>query len=987
MKPSSKTKTGFSLLEVLIAITILSIGLVSVFSLFPIGVYAVKDTVEGTRGAALSKTARAELAATRADMRILDSGSPGYGSTSGFVPFGPWECPAHLWVFRSPLFQYVDSPPPPASPALHNRIVFDDRTMIPITLKGSFDGSNTVTVLRTSLTRDSDLLELYYQAAAGANKYDPWEIYLRVRGKEYQIMDRTYHVAAPDRDLATLVLRAGATPPPGAAGAPVVLPFEILLPVALKEPPVSVPQEWAGGVADFDGLTPGPFAIPPAYESRNLAEYLVDRVGAGYGGWISVEGDWYQVDTVIPAVGMPTSVSVDGTQPVPPDTPGLARFDLPLPVVTFNNGPAFFDDGGTPADPADDTQELSLVAGGGPQLGFLESGASIEIVLDGATGNFDPSNATGRTVVLNVTDVNSDTSPFILAGDFIRIEGRDYEIARGLYDADGVGGNNDFRLVGTVPSYGSKYFHIVLGYDPTPGNQVPGVARFPVRKVTRTVTAAAPAKLPYPVTSFKVGRDVNGNLPRDLWPAGAPDPFDNPVHILPANRTRFSYQVIMSQKSPLGTFTNGSQNVDAPDPATTPTSTDIPAIPYPPTLDSTVMTLNSNIFQLRTLSKPDSTGVAFSENIQDVQNSPARLILTAAATFDSNVPIPLHAYDENDFDTALNAGTGTFNLGLLRVDFPPAPPGSMTEDAIFLAPGVSVRLDGPGGRFAVTQVATVHNSLDWFTVSGGGTLQNGDTVTVTIVAAGAGARNRTWGRGYFVRGSDVIMGVYNDTAGAFAGIPGRAFPYSTVAPQRYHLAVGDYIQAPDNKWYAVKAIHDVADPAKDVIILDRPYRGPTSAVPADGDYFRYVTPIQEAYTAQVAVFANYRLQQLGDDDNTDGQGNLAAAFGFDVTGAVDDTKVHLAVALPPGIKPGDHIRADGDANHPDDPGLSDLIDGDRRWYMIQSIQPDDPTDPNYRREITLTSPYRGYIPAAETFQPASVSPSVIRTYDTVIGAF
>jgi hypothetical protein len=56
--------------------------------------------------------------------------------------------------------------------------------------------------------------------------------------------------------------------------------------------------------------------------------------------------------------------------------------------------------------------------------------------------------------------------------------------------------------------------------------------------------------------------------------------------------------------------------------------------------------------------------------------------------------------------------------------------------------------------------------------------------------------------------------------------------------------------------------------------------------------------------------------------------------------------------------------------------------------MIDSIGPNVPeSDPNYRREITLTSPYRGYVPTAEVFQPASVSPSVIRTFDTVIGAF
>jgi hypothetical protein len=63
-----------------------------------------------------------------------------------------------------------------------------------------------------------------------------------------------------------------------------------------------------------------------------------------------------------------------------------------------------------------------------------------------------------------------------------------------------------------------------------------------------------------------------------------------------------------------------------------------------------------------------------------------------------------------------------------------------------------------------------------------------------------------------------------------------------------------------------------------------------------------------------------------------------------------------------------------------DLGLGDAIDGDWRWYMIDAISAD-------RLDITLTSPYRGYIPAVETWQPASVTNTIVKTYDTIFGAF
>lgn len=992
MRRRARETTGFTLMEVLIAIAILAVGLVAVFTLFPVGIYAVKETVESTRAASIARTARSDMTAMRADLDVQNNASRYYG---GYVPFGTWERPAHLWVNRGFLYQYIDNE---ATPVLHNRVLFDDRRMVSVRMRGDFDGSARVVVDRSILTRDSDILELYYNATAGANKYAPWEIRLRVKGREYQIINRNY--AGTDLDWLD-VLDPAATMP-GAAGAE-TLPFEILLAVALKEPPLEVPLEWTGGTADFDGGL-GPLTIYGATETRNAAMYLFGNSTAGLGGWVSVDGDWFQVDSVgLNADDMPDSMTLEGGDP-PPASAEARKFELVLPV-------GFFDGSNFPAPGIQRILvaaggALNRSAGGGPQLGFLESGAWIEVVLDGGRGTFVPVKPVPpldplitRVTVMDVDGLNPDTEDFIRPGNFIRVAGKDYEIDSVRTNPDGDG-DEEFDLVGTVPAFGvDRQFKIVLGYIQG-ANQIPGVARFPVRRVTRTPSIAPPYS--YPVTSFDVGVDINGNLPADLWPAGAPDPMDNPVRVLPANRDRYSYQVVMLPKSLLARFESGTAEASAPDPAESAGVANIPPIPYPSILDSNVMAANNNVFQIRALT---DTGASFSRDLADtitvggVANAKLQMAIGGSPLFDSIGDIPIHLFDRNDFfsdppGTDILVGHGTMiDTGTREVTF-----NVVFENVIFLAgsaaplPRVRVRLSGMA---ASTEVTDVDPSLSSFTVLDATGLANGAAVDIYVIDTGA-QRNRPYGRGNFVEGSDVVIAIYPDEIAGFPGIPGRGLPYSTTMPQRYHLAVGDYIRrrrladgVQDDTWYAVKAIHDDSDPAKrDFLILDRPYEGADTADFALGDYFEYVTPIREAYTAQVVVFRNYRSSALRDGAGTrDG----AAAFGFNATSAPDSLRVHLTAPLPSNVKAGDHIRADGDADHPNnDTGLhGGTIDGDRRWYMIQSIGPAGalPGDLNFRTELTLVSPYRGYMPAGEMFQPASTSPSVVRTFDTVLGAF
>ena len=991
MKTSRNGRAGFTLLEILIAIGILAIGLVTVFSLFPVGIYAVKETVDNTRGAALAGGARTELVAMRADMQILESGAQHYVAPStpeGYVPFGPWRWPGSVGVFRGPLYEFVRLGGPV------RRIVFDDRKYVPITLTtapNGFNGTNTVTVRQADLDRDSDRLEYFYSPAApGPNMYEPYEILLRVQGSVYRIVNRTYTAPLPNGDLATLVLAGAPEPvPPAMAGE---VKFEVLLPVAVKEPAMDVPIKWLGGVADFSGAGPG-YAVDARFENRNLAMHLCEQ-GADPGGWITTGGDWFQLTSVNRnAAGMPTGFQLAAPLPAPGGAGHEAdEFQILLPVVAF--------DGSVNADGTETVRIVSppsgATGGGGPQLGFLDTGAYIEVVLDGAWATFDLANATASTVVLDAATVNAATSPFLVAGNFIRVRGKDYEIATNL-------AANTFTIVGTVPQLGRQYFNIVLGYIPG-GGQVSGIARFPVRGVQR----AQMATNGYPgVTSFDVGPDANGNMPDDFFvAAGVAVPFTTPVQVLPRNFSQYSYEVVCSHKSLIGEFTAADPQVDAPSWPVSPEGPAIGPIPYPPSLDAGVANFNNSIYHMRLLTLPEPAGTYQRYDIADVGGGYSSLTVGGMPAF-SATHLPFHVYDRNDFTADMLAGTGTYAAGPPDTVTFAAPGGSVTPDAIFLAPSVHVRLeDGVGmADAAVLSVDSQLNSIQVVINSGS---VNPGAVTVTIVASGVGLSETPRCRGKFFQGSDIVLAVYPDQLSdlstpnptpppPFSPLAGganwRGFPFAA-APMRHNLSVGDYIEGKDAAgnpaWYAVKAIQDnLTEPADawdryDFLVLDRAYEGPTPALPND-NFFRYETPIQETYDAQVVVFRNYRIRALRDGNGSRAQ---AAAFGFDDTGARDpagrEFHVHLAMPLPPNYKPGDYIRADGDADHPSgtatDRGLGDSVDGDWRWYMIDVISQD-------RLLITLTSPYRGYVPATETWQPASVTNGIIRTFDTMLGAF
>ncbi len=955
MMTRGKHEAGFTLLEILIAIGILAVGLVTIFTLFPIGLLAVKDTVDGSRGGSIAHDVRSELVAERADVQIANSGALTYdmsGAVTGsFFPAGPWHYPSNLRAFRDPVYQYVD-----AGGALHRRVVFDDRTMIPITLSGVFQGG-TVTVSAASVTRESDLLKYYYDTMTST--FAPWDIYMRVQGRDYLLTDMTF-----DADGNVDQLAAAGLPDLGAAA----VPFDVLLPAAMKEAPTDVPQGWAGAYADFSG---SPYAIPASTANRSLGEYL--KADA----WIIVGGDMFRVATVTLTSGVPTSFTLAGPQP-DVNLLGIASdpvqpFEIALPAVQFGAVT------GT-------TQAISLLdpdpatTRGSYITSYLDSGASIEVVLDGGWGAMQPDPAgVGSQVLAVPATLNADTSGFIVMGDYLRVDGRDYEIIN-------VAGTT-ITVNGTLPlatAASPKHFQIVLGWLTGVAGQVSEVARFPVTAVWRSGPGG-------PITSFEVGEDANGNLPFDFGLGGLAISY--PVHILPRNYSQFGWQAAFNQKAPEGVFDNAADAVTAVATGLGPSSPAMPGVPFPVSASDVGYNGIGIIFRLFHLTQPTSAGTHMSADVQSMGSATSlQLSPGGAGMVIDGDRAPFMLMDRNDFipDPTviddLTAGDGTLTSAL-QVDLLPA---TLTDNAVFLAPGVWVTVtDTTSGTSADGHVTGFDPATGILGIDNSAGVAVGSPVRVRIRET-QGTPNANYPRGYgrFVFGQSIVAA----TTGA---PPHRGFPYATTETRRFHLQIGDYIQPYDptnvpmsTGWYAVTAIIDNrnGDPAtdRDYIVLDRPYTG------TGGDWqFAYRSPISPIYTAQISVFRRFRTRPLYAGAVTAFARGHAAAFGWDdVAGAPDTKVVTLSQPLPTDIKPGDFIRAEGDADHAVagstvfDLGLGDDIDGDWCWYMIDMISAD-------RLSIVLASPYRGYpqTGANPVFQPASVSPAVVKTFDTLMGAF
>ena len=172
MSKTASKQGGFTLLEILIAIALLAIGMVTIFTLFPIGILAIKGTVEGSRGTQIARSARSELEARRVDMAVNRGAARYYTDTDQYFPAGPWQYPSSLSAFDDCVYQFMQSG------VLRRRVVFDDRTMVPIRLTGAFTGANSVSVVQTSITRESDWLKYFYDFTG--NTFAPWDILLRV---------------------------------------------------------------------------------------------------------------------------------------------------------------------------------------------------------------------------------------------------------------------------------------------------------------------------------------------------------------------------------------------------------------------------------------------------------------------------------------------------------------------------------------------------------------------------------------------------------------------------------------------------------------------------------------------------------------------------------------------------------------------------------------------------------------------------------------
>ena len=273
----SVKQAGFTLLEVMIAILILGVGLSTVFTLFPIGIMSVKQTVDGSRAAMLGATARSEAMASQVCLSITNSGAKSFSghmtnlsSKSCSAAPGPFFYPMDMRFFPTPVYEYQN-----AAGVTVRKMLFDNRRMVPMRFVGRFSGGRTVNIVPGSTNRDADRIG-YFLAG---NSFAPWQIIMRVQGRDYLLSTCAQSGVTP---TSFTVSSLGPTLP----SIPGDTPFEVLIPVAIKEPPTSVPQEYPAGYAYFAGGDD--FLIAIADQTQHFATAVVEDA------LISVDGDWFR---------------------------------------------------------------------------------------------------------------------------------------------------------------------------------------------------------------------------------------------------------------------------------------------------------------------------------------------------------------------------------------------------------------------------------------------------------------------------------------------------------------------------------------------------------------------------------------------------------------------------------------------------------------------------------------------------------------------
>ena len=83
---ASRARRGVTLTEILISIMILAVGMVSLATLFPIGLLRIRDATRNSRSALLSRNAGAELQARNLFDRKLFRSTPAWAATTTIPP-------------------------------------------------------------------------------------------------------------------------------------------------------------------------------------------------------------------------------------------------------------------------------------------------------------------------------------------------------------------------------------------------------------------------------------------------------------------------------------------------------------------------------------------------------------------------------------------------------------------------------------------------------------------------------------------------------------------------------------------------------------------------------------------------------------------------------------------------------------------------------------------------------------------------------------